>query len=201
MKTKEDIIPIINKETFVSKPNPFLTVMTRCYSRPAYLYLNKASLLIQKDKDYEQHLLIDEIGQGIEGANKFLEHSKELVNGKYVFILDDDNAITYDGFISDLKKIDIEHDPDIIFFKKKQIIEYPTYKSWEKHPVVDHIDTSCFCVKKELYLKHIHNFSIPRKGDYGFISKVYKSTKTVFWFDKLTNMAFRISNGKKENEE
>jgi hypothetical protein len=194
-------MPKIKKETFVKKDNPFLTVLTRCYSRPTYLYLNKCSLLNQTDKDYEHHLLIDEIGQGIEGANKFFEHSKELVNVQYVFLLDDDNAITYDSFITDLKKIKREYNPDIIFFKKKQIIEYPTFKSWAIRPVEDHIDTSCFCVKKELYLEYIHNFSVPKKGDYNFIMSAYPKAKNVFWFDKMTNMAFRISNGRKEEEE
>lgn len=188
-------------ENVHEKKNPFLSVMTRCYKRPMYLYLNKVSLLQQKDPDYEQFLLIDKIGQGIEGANCFLEKAKDLATGKYVFILDDDNAVVYDNFITDLKRIDTEYNPDIIFFKKKQIIEYPTYKSWSKYPVEDHIDTSCFCIKLDLYLEHIHNFSVPRKGDFSFISKVYPKSKRVFWFDKKTNMAFRISNGRKENEE
>lgn len=184
--------------------DPFITVITRCYKRPGYLYLNKASVNNQNFENYNHYLLIDDIGQGAEAANSFFMHAKDLKLGTYVFLLDDDNAIIYNSFFSELYNIHTLYNPDIIFFKKKQILEYPTSKSWEKCPVIDHIDTSCFCVKRQLYENNIHEFAKPKKGDFYFINAVYKNLKDinkVYWLNKITNMAFRISHGKKENDE
>lgn len=184
--------------------NPFITIITRCYERPGYLFLNKASVNNQTLKNYNHYLLIDKIGQGVEAANSFFEYATNLKLGNYVFLLDDDNALLYDSFFEDLYNIYTSYNPDIIFFKKKQIIEYPTYKSWNKFPVMNHIDTSCFCVKRSYYKKYISNFSKPKKGDFYFINSVFENLKdknNVYWLDKITNMAFRISKGKKEIED
>lgn len=194
--------PIFDIELTQSSKNPFITVITRCYKRPGYLYLNKASINNQTYKNYNHYLLIDNIGQGIEAANSFFENA-DLTLGKYVFILDDDNALLYPNFFEDLYNIHNKENPDVIFFKKKQVIEYPTYKSWNKMPVIDHIDTSCFIVKQHLYKNHIHKFSAPKKGDFYFIDSIFNSIidkNKIYWFDKVTNIAFRISGGKSENE-
>jgi hypothetical protein len=195
--------PKFKIEVVQSAKDPFITVITRCYKRPKFLYLNKASVNNQTYKNYNHYLLIDDTGQGVEAANSFFMHAKNLHLGKYVFLLDDDNAIIYDNFFEDLYNISKSYNPDIIFFKKKQVIEYPTYKAWKKSPVINHIDTSCFCVKRSLYKKYIHEFSKPKRGDYFFINEVFKNLKDkskVYWLDKITNMAFRISGGKKEDE-
>jgi hypothetical protein len=185
----------------VSKDDPFMSILTRCYKRPNFLYVLQSSLECQTDKDFEHILLIDEKGQGIGGANCFFYKKRELPIGEYIFLLDDDNFIAYKDFVKDIKEIAKKHSPDIIYFKKKQIIEYPTFKSWKKWPIRDHIDTSCFCVKREVFEKHILEFCQPKKGDYHFIVSAHKEyQKNVYWFNKLTNLAYRISAGKKEEE-
>lgn len=66
---------------------------------------------------------------------------------------------------------------------------------------MDHIDTSCFCVKREVFEKHILEFCQPKKGDYFFLQAAHSNAKKVYWFDKLTNLAYRISSGKKQSEQ
>jgi hypothetical protein len=191
----------IEVEYAKEKEDPFLSVLTRCYFRPNYLYILKSSLECQTDKDFEHILLKDMIGQGIGGANCFFYKTRDLPKGEYIFMLDDDNFVAYADFIKDIKEIAAKESPDIIYFKKRQIIEYPTFKSWGKGPVMDHIDTSCFCVKREIFEKYIIEFCQPKKGDYFFLQAAHFNAKKVYWFDKLTNLAYRISSGKKQSEQ
>ena len=76
-----------------SVPSPFLSIVTRCFKRPSLLERNKESVYNQLDQDWEHIFIVDDIGMGMEAANKALALNKHLISGEYVFILDDDDIL------------------------------------------------------------------------------------------------------------
>lgn len=188
--------------------NPFLSIITRVYKRPVGLSQNLASIHRLKDKDIEQIFIHDNVGVGMFEANKSFGNNevRSLIDGEYVYLLDDDDFIVNPGMIGELKKIAKEHTPDVIFFR--MIIKlgqipgdlYPTNDlCWGVKPVIARIGGSCFVVKKEIYLKHIHEFAKPRCGDFYFINAVFESGAKCYWHDKVQAETGKVSRGKPEN--
>jgi hypothetical protein len=185
--------------------NPFLTIITRVFKRPRGLAENLLSIDQLINPDYEQIFINDDVGHGLLAANKSFSDVKHMISGQYVFLLDDDDFIVNRDMIDDLKLIQSLHDPDIIFFR--MIIKnnmnnnfYPTAACWRNKPLIAHVGGSCFVVKKEIYLKHIHEFAKPRCGDFYFINAAFNDVgpDRVFWMDKLMCETGRVSRGKSE---
>lgn len=195
---------------------PFLSIITRFYKRPIGLSKNLASIESLIDKDIEQIFITDNVGTGMLEANRAFSHPtvKQMIEGEYVFLLDDDDFIINTNMVSDLKEavqplkggvyMNSFSGPDVIFFR--MIIKngmnnnhYPTELCWsEQKPMIAHIGGSCFAVKKEVYLKLIHNFAHARCGDFFFIDAVMKSGASSCWIDVLMAETGKVSRGKAE---
>lgn len=187
--------------------HPFLSIITRVYKRPVGLSANKASIVSLTDKDVEQIFITDHIGVGMLEANRSFSKSevKCLIDGEYVFLLDDDDFIVNKNMVNELKKIHSQFNPDVIFFR--MIIKnnmnnnyYPTDKDcWGIRPVIARIGGSCFVVKKEIYMKYIHHFALPRCGDFAFINEVFNSGASCYWHNVLMCETGKVSRGKPEH--
>jgi len=175
---------------------PFLSIVTRHHPRsPDLLDQCKASIAMQKDQDFEHILLYDEESRGIPYANRMFFNNRHLVTGKYVFILDSDDVFVTDMFISDMKKIAKEHnDPEIIFIR--MIINgllHPTDIIWKKEELIkNHIGSSCFIMKNELWQENIDRFEPKRTGDFFFIEAAFSKKPTVYWHDRTYSKTLSI---------
>lgn len=181
---------------------PFLSIITRRYKRPLGFHANQESIKRLAEKDIEQVFITDNVGYGMDEANKSFSYVKEVIKGEYVFLLDDDDFIVNYGMVGELKLIAKERNPDVICFKmwikNKNNCHYPTSDVWGKKPLAGSIGGSCFVVTKEIYKKFIHHFGKPRMGDFSFINEVYNSGASFHWYDKLMCETGKVSRGAAE---
>jgi len=162
--------------------NPFLSIITRCYLRPKQLERCIQSVREQTDQDYEHLFINDEYGSGIFWANTQVFEHRERVNGDWVYVLDDDDYLIDNSFISGLKKIVNNNDVGLIVCKG-YIGEplYPPDDYWKKPPIRGTIGSPNFIVKKDLYLQFADAWVQKKAGDYFFVRKIYANTKTYWW--------------------
>ena len=164
-----------------AKKEPFLTIITRCLKdkRPKGFDKHNKSIEYQTSKDFEEIFIEDSVGHGLLESNRSFEYVREMVDGKMVYLLDDDDFLITNKFISTLKEIFKKHKPDVIFFK--MIIlngaynnTDPTWEVWEgaKPLKAGHIGGSCFAFTKAVYDKYISVFGQPKMGDFSFIQTV-----------------------------
>lgn len=157
--------------------SPFLTVVTRCFKRPLLLQANIKSLKAQTDRDYEQVFIVDRVGKGLAAADKVLNEYKELNNGQYVLVLDDDDMILEPTFIATIKKIAKSKNPDVMIwrgrFGKGYLTDLPPKDTnWGKTIVRAKIGSFNYAIKNELYKQYIHVCKTGVAGDYDFLKKV-----------------------------
>jgi hypothetical protein len=189
---------IHNPEETISPPylyitpdiiRPFMSIVTRhFYKRVEWLEINKKSIDSQIDSDYEHIILEDRVGIGSHKANLMFEQNKDIVKGEYVFMLDDDDFLVTNDFISDMKKIAKENNnPQVIFIQMTlggRLI--PSEFSWKTERMEkNHIGTSCFVMRRDIWLENIHMFSESQTGDFNFINHVYNKKPIVYWQEKI----------------
>lgn len=170
---------------------PFITIITRHFNsenRAKWFELNKKSVEMQTDNDYVHLILEDKIGIGSHKANLMFNENKDFVEGEYVFMLDDDDCFIRNDFISDMKSISIKYNyPEVIFVQMTlggRLI--PDEYCWKKAKMEkNHIGTSCFVMRRDIWKKNIHMFSESQTGDFDFINHVYNKKPTVYWQEKI----------------
>ena len=182
---------------------PFLSIVTRKYKRPVGLNKNMQSVDDLKSNKWEQIFINDDIGKGVLEANKSFSKVKDIIKGKYVFLLDDDDFIVNENMISELEQIaQLNNNPDVICFKmlikNKNNCDYPTPDVWGKEPKRGSIGGSCFVVSKEVYQRFIHKFGVYPMGDFNFINEVFKYDIKVYWHDKRMAETGKVSRGAAE---
>lgn len=173
---------------------PFLTIITRhLYTRKALLKRNKRSVRAQTDSDWQQIVIKDKRARGYQWADKFLRHITSYIEGKYVYILDDDDHLIYPRFLHRLKKKIKKHGkPDIVICQaqwrpfKGRILPGKN-SSWGKAPKRGDIGSPCFVVKREAWCKWINHFGQQAHGDYHFIHALFTAGDryTHYWWDKV----------------
>lgn len=185
------------------KANPFLSIVTRRYKRPNGLKKNLESVEAL-GTDVQHVFITDPVGHGMLEANRAFYYGRHIPIGKYVYLLDDDDFIVNPNMVKELKQITKDHnDPDVILFRMtikngQNNNHYPTNTCWEDKPYIAHIGGSCFVVKREVWLKHIHHFGHTRCGDFHFINAVWQDNPTVYWHDVLMAETGKVSRGKPE---
>ena len=166
---------------------PFLTIVTRCSKgRESLLSRNKHSVHCQTDPDLE-HILIPYAGKTLLEANSSFETITHKIQGQYVFILDDDDYISYTHFVEELKQFTrVNNNPDVIIVKMNRLgTLYPQSQFWQKPPVKCHIGSPCFIVKKMAWKAHIPHFAKPSCGDFHFINHLYLLGYDFTWWDTV----------------
>ena len=179
---------------------PFLTVVTRCYQKPTMLQHNMATVDAQTCDDWEQLLIVDEVGHGLAWANaQFAKHAKQA-GGDYVLMLDDDDAFADDEAIAILK--DAAQDrPELIVFRGDHCEEgiLPTDEVWKKRrPKLGQISGQDFVTRADVWKKHIGSFAQPIQGDYAFLAAMWPELSEITWIDRVLVKQQRISRGMAE---
>ncbi len=176
---------------------PFLSVVTRCYKRPVMLANNVASLRGQTDQDYEQLLIVDEVGRGVGWANQALATAEPA--GDYVMALDDDDKLA-DYRAIELLKVATEGEPELVIFKADhaRLGILPRAVVWGKRPIRGSIGGCDFISRRDVWEKHIAAFGTMACGDYRYLRSVWQDDPKVFWLDKLLASVQRISRGQPE---
>jgi len=176
-----------------------IEVLTRCYKRPGMLRVNQASLDAQTDDDWQQTLLVDDIGRGVHWANRTLGRYGSQLEGDYIWVLDDDDECIRPTFFAELRGIIEAHSPDVIFVKMdhKERGILPD-KGWGCEPIHSDIGCSAFVVKREIWQQFADKWDASYAGDYGFISAVFACGPKVIWHDVIASQVQRISFGKPE---
>ena len=191
----EDLKFLLNSGT---KKCPFMSFITRCYKRPKKLEQCIASINNQTDKDFEHIFIEDDVGMGLEWANKQLYEHRKRVKGEYVYICDDDDQVSDRNFVATIKKIVKESAPDVIITKMlREGKEFPTSNVWNKDPIKKEIGTGCICVTNEVFQKHIETFGKPRFGDYYYIKDIFEGEYKTYWLDKIVMVGMK-GHGKSE---
>ncbi|TFH66924.1 MAG: glycosyltransferase family 2 protein [Gemmatimonadales bacterium] len=154
---------------------PFLTVLTRTCKRPKMLERNKESLRAQTDQDYEHIILEDDQHRGMLFANSQFYENRHLVNGEYVYLLDDDDYLINPEFVRTLKDVARDREaPDVIVFQFDHLhLGLQPGNQYAGEPHAGAIGGSSFVVRSGPWLKHIKEFCRKEGGDFVFIRKLW----------------------------
>lgn len=180
----------------------FLEVLTRCYKRPKMLKHNQASLEAQTCDDWQQTLIVDEIGQGIGWAQlQLAEYAPEL-EGDYIWILDDDDMCRRNTFVAELKHIVEVRNPDVIMVRMNHGMRgiLPDNHNWRGKPVVGRLGCSAYVIRREVWQKYAPAFATAHyASDFDFIAAVFEDDDIeVYWHDVIASQVQHISMGEPE---
>ncbi len=184
---------------------PLLTVLTRTYQRPRQLAMNIASLKFQTDNDYQHIVIVDDDGQGLHAANRSLGGNKHRVIGRYVMVLDDDDALLDPGFVAGIRTIEhFKGNPQLAVFKVWRVTEVvPRSKYWEvaNYHTGTHRVCNCYALRNDFFMETIDAFGVPRAGDQNWQKVIYQKKPSIFWWNRVVSYNMRIGHSEPENEE
>lgn len=179
-----------------------LEVLTRHYTaRPAGLARNQASLEAQTCDDWQQTLLIDDVGRGVRWANENMGRYAPQVEGDYVWVLDDDDYCTCSTLVEDVGRIVAEHKPDAIMVKSEvnRFGVLPDGAHWGKPPAYTHVCMSNFILRREVFQRHAPGTLTAELGaDFRLIQSVFDAGHSIYWHDAVVMRSPHASWGKAE---
>ena len=164
---------------------PFLSIVTRCYKRPESLKANVASVANQTDQDYEHLFIVDDVGRGMEWANRALATATPA--GDYVLVLDDDDILSEPRAIEYLKEAAVDK-PDVIIFRGdfgEVLGILPDAVVWGNRPIKGHIGSAAFATSRDVWEKHVTSYGAKEGGDYEYLKALWQDKPAVVWLDKL----------------
>lgn len=175
-----------------------LSIITRCYRRPIGLRRNQLSVKLQTCQDYEQILLVDEIGLGINAADaRMAAEIPARIRGDYVYVLDDDNILIDNGFIARIADIAAWLVPDIIMVKSDNgaLGVLPSSKVWKGQPILGQVDAMNYVVKADVWKRHAAAWATHPKdaGDAMFIVELFRHGYGVHWQNTIVAMTGPIA--------
>jgi hypothetical protein len=183
---------------------PLLEIVTRTFGgRPNQLAANMASLREQTSGDWVQTLLVDEERRGVAYANKQMRTLTP--EGRYIWLLDDDDLCIRPGLVAELAEIAELNAPDVIFIRMDhgpRLGILPGGLQWGHRELHHgHIGCSGFVVRRETWLQFREHWGDSYHGDFEFISAVAADkTVRVYWHDCIASKVQRVSNGESEGE-
>lgn len=185
---------------------PFLEVLTRVYKRPQMLAANQASLDDQTNDDWEQTLLVDEVGRGVGWSYEQLTAYAPKLTGEYIWLLDDDDLCVYPALVADLKAIVAvasvaAHVPDVVMVRmdhgERGVL--PPDRFWGLPPRQAAIGCSAYIVRRAVWQAHAGALAPGHyASDFDFIEAIWQSRPRVYWWDIVASRVQRISYGRPE---
>jgi len=178
-------------------PDVFLSIVTRCSPDRAELLLrNTRSVREQTDQGFEQIFI--EGAANLYDANLSLAAAGDVLAGRYVYILDDDDYLCDPDFVAEAKGVAAEEDPDVIMVRMRRLHYFegeilPDEENWRGPPVLGKVGSPCFLVKREIWQEHIAEFGRPICGDFYFIRKLWESGYSFHWLDRVVTEVDRSS--------
>jgi hypothetical protein len=180
-----EIVPV--KIPQVATAEPFMSFVTRVCKRPIQLLRCLESISCQTDQDFENVLLVDSVGVGVNKANEFFYEHRYRVRGQWVYMLDDDDMMIDNDFIAAIKQTVDDYNPDIIMVKASHMgMILPDALVWGKKPVGSHIGTPAFVVRNDIWREHIKEFGgHGYAGDFTFGLELFKHDYKIYWLDRV----------------
>ena len=176
-----------------------LEIVTRCYKRPSMLAANQASLAQQTCTDWQQTLLIDDVGIGVVAANTQL--ATFAPTGRYVWLLDDDDLCVYPGLVADVLALEAERNPELIMVRFDHdylgVLPEPAY--WQRPPECGRIGGSGVISRADLWMQCRGEWMTGRyESDCDYVRAAYRTAHNIVWHDVIAGMVQRISRGAPE---
>lgn len=178
----------------------FLQILTRhLVNRPTSLLRCQQSLLNQTYGGWGQTLLIDDVGRGVEWANRNLAHYASRLTGDYIWILDDDDICIERDFVRQLQFWCADN-PDVVMVRGDYANHgvLPDGDYWGKRPVLNHVGSSNFIVRRDVWQEYADTWPNALAGDFAFIDAVFESDPYVKWWDKVVMRAVKKGYGNAE---
>lgn len=165
----------------------FLEIITRTFGRrPGMLARNQASLIRQTDPDWQQTLVVDDVGRGCAWANANLATVAAI--GDYVWVLDDDDVCLRDTLVAELKhKALVCADPYVIMLRA-QHADFgilPHEENWQERPVLADIGFSNFVVRGDIWNLYRADFAkmAVYEADFCFVDLLWRQSFPFVWLD------------------
>lgn len=178
----EDDGPIVTG----AEDDGFLTVVTRhTAGREDAFAVCCESLGMQTDQDFQHLVIIDTVGHGIGWSHlQFAKHA-ELANGEYVFILDDDDCLITDDFVSSVKQ-EAEAALLVVRMDHKWAI-LPSNEDWNAGcPRLGRIGISAVVVRRDVWVEAVNAFTTAYAGDYPFLARCFEiAGDDIVWIDRV----------------
>ena len=162
---------------------------------------NQKSLRSLTDPDYEQILLIDEEGIGVEAANARLADVE--IEGAYAWVLDDDDLCIEPTLIDRLKATiaSAAEPPAAIVLRMDHGVlgVLPPIATWKQTPREGHIGSSAIVTRRDIWYQYRDRWRSGRyAADYDFVSAILRNEPDVIWIDVIGSAVQRISRGAAE---
>lgn len=169
----------------------FLEIVTRTFGRrPQMLARNQASLARLESDDWQQTLVVDDLGRGVAWACANLATVE--ARGEYLWVLDDDDVCCRQTLVDDLKGIVAQHDaPQVIMARAQHTLFglLPSNATWGHAPVCGDVGTSCFVVRRDVWEAHRSAWQAQYEADYLYIRHLWDTPGIAFhWWDALVAM-------------
>lgn len=176
----------------------FLSIVTRHRpERANMLELNKASVWMQSDPDVQHIIAVDTHSEkDWRRAHQMLVNAAADVEGQYVLILDDDDALINGRAVSLLKEA--THDrPAVVIWRAwhGDLGILPDDAHWQRRPELGHIGACGFVLRADVY--HDVLMEMQDEGyegryanDYDIVTRAYDKGRTA-WLDKLMTWAMQ----------
>lgn len=175
----------------------FVEVVTRCYRRPGYLKNNRESLEAQTFADWEQTLLVDDVGIGLDAANRQLATFEP--DGEYVWILDDDDMAARDTLFEEVHDLVQQTGADMVIVKMDHGARGILPAPWQFEPSAGLIGVSAAFIRRDLWQKCAEAWQRPGYDSDGFfMCEVFRQAEQVAWHDVIGSRVQRISLGAPE---
>lgn len=175
----------------------FLTIYTPTYKRPTLLAECRASVAAQSDADYQHLVVEDAVGIGIGGMFAAIQTNAPLVEGEYVYILQDDDLLVDRDFVRELKRFVWEHnDPPVVIVRNRKHGLQP--RCWQQPPQLGSIDLGSYVIRADVFCRHADRFGKRYEGDYDFIRALWDMHYPFAWWDRLVAEAQQVGMGKPE---
>lgn len=176
----------------------FLQVITRTFgARPTLLARNRASLAALEDADWEQTLVVDEVGRGCAWANANL--ATVPATGEYVWVLDDDDLCAEPALLAHLRRY--AGAPVIVCRATHAVFgALPPASRWGGPPHLGACGWSNLFVRRDVW--EAERGSLARynvyEGDYRFAAHLWAAAQPWAWCDVVAAHYPRRSAGAAE---
>lgn len=166
----------------------FLTILTRVHpARSKCLERNIESIKSQTDGDVQHILLHPTIEENdVIKVGSLIHGAMNLIDGRYVLLLDDDDILAKPEFVEKLKTVVGADEAEMVIFRGTLGHEIcPKDGYWKSRKIIiGEISGSCVVVRKDLFDKTSHEWMRPvYESDFYYIKAAFDLSKNTVWWD------------------
>lgn len=177
---------------------PLITFYTPTYRRPRALESNIAVVRAQSVARAEHVIVPDLIGVGIAGMFQAIADNLDKLNGKYVYIYQDDDLIYRDDAVEEFGRfVRAQGFPAVVICKNIKGGRLLPDR-WGQAPELGHIDLGSYIVRRDVFNQYAHRFGARYEGDFDFIRALWEDGVPFSWWDFVFCEATQVGKGRAE---